>query len=94
MESETILLDHNLRNIQVYTKNNYCISFGDDGSYNLYNFDNGGQWIKIITVNCSQWETRGLITARIDVNASNILTLSHHGDFMCTSFKYILSCHY
>lgn len=87
MELETIPLHHNLRNIQVYAGRNHCITFSNDGTYNLYEYDDDGQWIKIVTVNCSQWETGGLIAAQIDVNASNILTLSHQGDFMCTSFK-------
>lgn len=84
---ETIPLDHNLRNIRAYSWRNHCITFGDDGTYNLYEYDDVRRWIKIVTVNCSQWETGGLKAAQIDINASNILTLSHQGDFMCTSFK-------
>lgn len=89
IESQSISLDHQLKSIKTYTNENHCVTFSPDGSYNIYEFDDDGQWKQIIMVNCSQWQRGGLIAAQIDVNAHNILTLSHQGNFMCTSFKYI-----
>eukprot|EP00102_Acyrthosiphon_pisum_P019141 XP_016656351.1 PREDICTED: cilia- and flagella-associated protein 43-like [Acyrthosiphon pisum] len=91
LESQTIPLDHQLKSIKTYTNENHCVTFSPDGSYNIYEFDDDGQWKQIIMVNCSHWQSGGLIAAQVDVNAHNILTLSHQGNFMCTSFKGNLS---
>lgn len=82
-----IPLYHNRRNVHIETGKNHCISFSDDGSYIIYEFDNKGMWVKIITVNCSHWQNGGLIAAQIDTNARNVLTLTRRGNFLCTSFK-------
>lgn len=87
LDSTHMLLDHNLRGVKVSPGKNHYVTFGHDGSYNLYEFDEDGQWKKIITVACSYWQTGGLRAAQVDVNAQNILTLSHRGNFLCTSFK-------
>lgn len=87
LELKNISLDHDLRSAQVSSWENHCITFGHDGTYNLYESDGSGQWKKIVVVNCSHWQTGGLMAAQVDVNACNVLTLSHLGNFMCTSFK-------
>ncbi|XP_060871614.1 cilia- and flagella-associated protein 43 isoform X4 [Metopolophium dirhodum] len=91
LESQTIPLDHQLKSIKTYTNENHCVTFSPDGSYNIYEFDDDGQWKQMIMVNCSHWQSGGLIAAQVDVNAHNILTLSHQENFMCTSFKGNLS---
>lgn len=63
------------------------MTFGHDGSYIVYEFYGDGEWKQIVTVNCSHWQTGGLMSAQISEDARNILTLSHQGNFMCTSFK-------
>lgn len=83
-------LNHELRNVQVFAGKHHCISFSADGKYNLYEFDDNGHWKTTVTVNCSHWQTGGLVAGMIDTTARNILTLSRRGNFMCTSFKYIL----
>lgn len=87
LELNNIQLDHNLRSVKVFSGENHYVTYSFDGTYNLYEFDEERQWKKIITVNCSHWQTGGLIAAQVNVNAQNILTLSHQGNFMCTSFK-------
>lgn len=84
---EAILSDHSRGNVKIYTRENLCVSFSDDGSYNLYEFGGYGGRMKIITVNCSHWQTGGIIAAQIDYNARNILILSRAGNFACTTFK-------
>ncbi|XP_060835448.1 cilia- and flagella-associated protein 43 isoform X2 [Rhopalosiphum padi] len=84
---QTIPLDHQLKCIKTYTNGNHSITFSPDGSYNIYEFDDDGQWKKMIMVNCSHWQSGGLIAAQIDDNANNILTLSYQGNFICTSIK-------
>ncbi|XP_026806697.1 cilia- and flagella-associated protein 43-like [Rhopalosiphum maidis] len=84
---QTIPLDHQLKCIKAYTNGNHSITFSPDGSYNIYEFDDDGQWKKMIMVNCSHWQSGGLIAAQIDDNANNILTLSYQGNFISTSFK-------
>lgn len=86
LELQTILLDRQLRNIKTYICENHCIIFSPNGLYSLYELDDDEQWKQIIIVNCSHW-LLGLITAKIDVNIRNILTLSNQGNFMCTSLK-------
>lgn len=88
MDRETVKLDHNVRDVKVYSgKDNYCVTFGHDGAFSLYAFNDCGKWNKIVTAAVSQWQTGGLKSVRFDGNARNILTLSHQGNFMCTSFK-------
>jgi hypothetical protein len=87
LKSETLPLDHNLRSVKTFVGGNYCVTFSCDGTYSLYEFGDGGQWKKIVTVNCSHWQTGGLKAAQVDDNGRNILTLSHQGNFMCTGFK-------
>lgn len=87
LETQTIQLDHQLRSIKTSVSGNHCVTFSPDGSYNIYEFNDGGQWKKMVMVNCSHWKSGGLIAAQADANARNILTLSHQGNFMCTSFK-------
>lgn len=88
LDCETIKLDHNVRDVKVSLgRNNYCVTFGHDGAYSLYEFHDNGKWGKIVTVSASQWQTGGLKEAKFDGNVRNILTLSHQGHFMCTSFK-------
>lgn len=77
----------NLKGFKVFAGRNHCVTFGHDGIYNLYEYNEDGQWIRIVTVNCSHWQTGGLIATQIDVYANNILVLSSEGNFMCTSFK-------
>lgn len=85
LELETIPLDHNIRKVSVGKY--HCVTSGYDGTYNVYGFDYDGNWKNIVTVNCSHWQTGGLLAAQVDVKVRNILTLSHRGNFMCTSFK-------
>lgn len=68
---------------------NHFITFSQDGTYNVYEFNNGheSQRKLIVMMKCSHWQTGGLIAAQVDDNARNILTLSNEGNFMCTSFK-------
>lgn len=87
MDLKTIQLDHNVRDVKVSPGKNHCVSFSCDGTYNLYEFDDDGNWKKVVAVNCSHWQTEGLIAAQVDVKACNILSLSRKGNFMCTSFK-------
>lgn len=87
LNSEILPLDHNLRSVKTFAGENYCVTFSCDGTYNLYKFDDGGQWKKIIMVNCSHWQTGGLKAVQVDDNGCNILTLSLQGNFMCTGFK-------
>lgn len=88
LDCETIKLDHNVRDVKVSSgKNNYCVTFSHDGAYCLYEFYDNGKWNKIVTVSASQWQTGGLKGSQLDGNVRNILTLSHQGHFMCTSFK-------
>lgn len=87
LELQAIPLDHQLKYVKAYTMENHCVTFSPDGSYNIYEFDDDGQWKKIVMVNCSHWQSGGLIAAQVNGNACNILTLSHQGNFMCTSFK-------
>lgn len=84
---KTVRLDHGVKSVKIFSVKNHCLAFGHDGTYSVYEFDGDGQWKKIVTVNCSQWQTGGLIAAQIDEQASNILTLSYQGNFTCTSFK-------
>lgn len=90
LESQIIQLNHQLRSIKTSRSENHCVTFSPDGSYNIYEFDDDGQWKRMVLVNCSRWQVGGLIATQTDANAQNILTLSHQGNFMCTSFKYIL----
>lgn len=90
LELKTIQLDHNVRDVKVSAGKNHCVTFSCDGTYILYEFDDNKKWTKVVAVNCSHWQTEGLIAAQVDVKARNILTLSRQGNFMCTSFKYIL----
>lgn len=87
LELKNIPLDHDLRSVRVSSWENHFITFGYDGKYNLYESDGDGQWKKVVVVNCSHWQTGGLMAAQADVNACNVLTLSRRGNFMCTSFK-------
>ncbi|XP_025190964.1 cilia- and flagella-associated protein 43-like [Melanaphis sacchari] len=86
IDLQNIPLDRQLRNIKTYVCENHCIIFSPNGTYSLYEFDDDGQWKKIIMVNCSHWFL-GLIAAEFDVNICNILTLSDQGNFVCTSLK-------
>lgn len=87
LELETLPLNHSLRGIQASTWKDHCITFSHDGTYNIYEFNDEGKWKNIVMVNCSHWQTGGLLAAQVDVNARNILTLSRQGNFTCTSFK-------
>lgn len=89
LDLEIVLLDHSLRSIKVCASENYCVTFCNDGIYNLYEFDDDRRWNKVVMVNCCHWQTGGLAAARVDSEARNILTLSGEGNFMCTSFKYV-----
>lgn len=90
MDRKTLQLEHNVRNAKVFSERNYRVTFSHDGTYNLYEFHDDGRREKIVTVNCSHWQTGGLEAARVDAGGRNVLTLSRQGNFMCTSFKYIL----
>lgn len=78
-------LDRTVRNVSV--RKRHCVAFSYDGTYDLYEFDDNGNWRNIVTVNCSQWQTGGLLAARVGIDARHVLTLCHQGNFMCTSFK-------
>jgi len=85
-ELEIVPLSHYVKNVSVGKY--HCVTFSYDGTYTFYVLDDEN-WKNIVTVNCSHWQTGGLIAAQVDIKARNILTLSREGNFICTSFKYI-----
>ncbi|VVC45646.1 Hypothetical protein CINCED_3A007876 [Cinara cedri] len=87
VELKDIPLDHMLRQVEVSVGKNNFVTFSYDGIYNLYEFEDNGEWKKIVSVNCSRWQTGGLKFAQVDFNGYNILTLGYQGNFMCTGFN-------
>ncbi|XP_050530954.1 cilia- and flagella-associated protein 43 isoform X2 [Daktulosphaira vitifoliae] len=84
---ETIPLDHDLRDVNVSVWKKHCITFSYDGTYNLYEFDDDGQWKKIVRASCNHWQTGGIKYAEVNVEAQQILIMCQQGDFMCISFN-------
>lgn len=87
VDTETVRLDHVVKSVRIFAGENHCVSYGYDGIYSVYEYDVDGRWTKIVTVNCSQWQTGGLQAAQVDDRGRNVLTLSGRGNFTCTSLK-------
>jgi len=76
--------------VMAHVRDDHCVTYGGDGAYDVYWFRaDDGPRTRAATVNgCGQWQTGGLMAARIDAGARHVLTLSSRGNFVCTSFGY------
>ncbi|XP_050433883.1 cilia- and flagella-associated protein 43 [Adelges cooleyi] len=86
LEEEILPLDHDLNDVHLSVWKKHCVTYSWDGTYNLYDFDDNGQWIKIVRASCSDWQTGGLKTVEVDASARNMLVLTKNGDVLCISF--------
>lgn len=65
------------------------MTFGDDGSYGLYESDERGRWTNIVTACCGHWQTGGLKDAQTDRDGRNVLALTRRGNLLCTGFRWV-----